>query len=491
MELLEQTLLEQHFNAAFAAPEGMKKLRELILTLAMQGKLVPQDPADQPASELLEEIEAKKRRLMAEGKIKAPKPLPPIEADEVPYQPPEGWAWVRLGDFGSWKSGSTPSRTNSKYYGGHIPWVKSGEVKQGRIVNTEETITQLALDSCSLDINPKGSVLMAMYGANIGEVGVLEIDATTNQAVCACQVYSDINTDFLCQLLVSLKQNFVLQGAGAAQPNISKEKIVHTLVPLPPLLEQRRIVARIDQLMARCDELETLRTAQQQKRLEVHTSALNALLTAREPQAFAEAWRFVAEQFSDLYSVPGTVSELRKAVLQLAVMGKLVPQDASDPPASELLEEIKAEKRRLVAAGKIRESKPLPSVRPEEQPYEVPQGWAWVQMEQLCSEITSGSTPPNHLFSETDGIPYLKVYNIRGQKIDFGYKSQYVSKEYHETKLKKSILLPGDVVMNIVGPPLGKTAIIPDDYPEFNCNQAIVFFRPVEKSLNMYIYTYI
>lgn len=157
----DTVLLERHFDLAFAAPDGIQKLRELILTLAMQGKLVPQDPKDQPASELLKAVEAERQRLVKEGKIKQPKPLPEIKPDEVPYELPKSWEWVRLHNYGIWKSGTTPSRTNSFYYGGSIPWVKSGEVKQGRIAETSETITQEALKSCSLDLNSIGSVLIA------------------------------------------------------------------------------------------------------------------------------------------------------------------------------------------------------------------------------------------------------------------------------------------------------------------------------------------
>lgn len=138
-------LLERHFETAFAAPEGVKKLRELILTLAMQGKLVPQDPTDPPASELLKEIEAEKQRLVKEKKINSSKSLPKVQHEEVPHKLPQSWAWVRLNDFGTWKSGSTPSRTNSSYYGGEIPWVKSGEVKQGRIFKADETIQKRLL----------------------------------------------------------------------------------------------------------------------------------------------------------------------------------------------------------------------------------------------------------------------------------------------------------------------------------------------------------
>lgn len=248
--------IQQHFGELYTVKENVAELRKAILQLAVMGRLVPQDPKDSPASELLKEIDSEKQRLVKAGKIKAPKPLPPIKPEEMPYELPKGWEWVRLGEIGVWKSGSTPSRTNSNYYGGNIPWVKSGEVKQGRITQTEETITEQALNECSLSLNPKGSVLVAMYGANIGEVGILEIDATTNQAICACQTFTSFDERYLLNLISSLKPYFISQGAGAAQPNISREKIIATPFPLPPIAEQHRIVARIDQLMDLCDALE-------------------------------------------------------------------------------------------------------------------------------------------------------------------------------------------------------------------------------------------
>ena len=372
MNKATRELLEAHFDTAFAAPDGIKKLRELILTLAMQGKLVAQDPNDPPASQLLKNIEAEKKRLVKEGKIKAPKPLPEITPEEVPYALPQGWQWVRLGEIGVWKSGSTPSRTNSKYYGGEIPWVKSGEVKQGRIAQTEESITELALKECSLSLNPKGSVLVAMYGANIGEVGILDIEATTNQAVCACNTFTAFDEKYLLNLIASLKQYFISQGAGAAQPNISREKIVTTLSPLPPLPEQHRIVAKIDELMARCDELEKLRDEREQKRRSVHTAALKQLLDAQAGDSFADAWQFITQHFGELYAVRENVTELRKAILQLAVMGKLSNQVDGDGAAKELLLKVAAERHRL----KIRETHS--SIKePEPLGFKIPASWEW------------------------------------------------------------------------------------------------------------------
>lgn len=241
--------ISNHFNDLYTVKENVSELRSAILQLSMQGKLVPQDLSDQPASKLLKEIEKEKKA----NKVKS---LEPIKSESIPYDLPNGWQWVYLNDFGVWKSGSTPSRTNSAYYGGDIPWVKSGEVKQGLIKKTEETITQKALDECSLGLNPIGSVLVAMYGANIGEVGILEVEATTNQAICACRTFSQINNQFLKFLIDSLKGYFISQGAGAAQPNISRVKIINTIVPLPPFNEQQRIVEKINQLMALCNDLE-------------------------------------------------------------------------------------------------------------------------------------------------------------------------------------------------------------------------------------------
>ncbi|MCF5913456.1 restriction endonuclease subunit S [Aeromonas veronii] len=185
------------------------------------------------------------------------------------------------------------------------------------------------------------------------------------------------------------------------------------------------------------------------------------------------------------------IKKLRELILELAVRGKLVPQDPSDEPASVLLERIAVEKARLVKEKKIKQEKPLPGITEEEKLYGVPDSWCFCRLGDICHGITSGSTPPKDKFSESDGVPYLKVYNIRNQQIDFDYQPQFIEKDYNESKLKRSMLYPGDVVMNIVGPPLGKVAIIPDTYSVWNCNQAIVFFRPIDSRINTYIYTYL
>ena len=244
-------------------PEALKKS---ILQEAVQGKLVPQDPSDEPAEALLGRIRAEKQRLIKEGKIKKDKhesvifrrdnshyeKLDGVERcidDELPFEIPESWAWVRLGNIGDWGSGATPSRTHPEYYDGSIPWLKTGDLTDSYITDIPEGISQLALEKTSVRLNESGSVLMAMYGATIGKLGILTYSATTNQACCACKPVYGVETLFLFYFLMSQRTAFIKRGEGGAQPNISKEKIVTTLMPLPPLAEQHRIVQRIEELL--------------------------------------------------------------------------------------------------------------------------------------------------------------------------------------------------------------------------------------------------
>ena len=154
--------------------------------------------------------------------IKSTKPLPPIQEDEKPFELPNGWEWVRLGEIGDWGAGATPLRSKLSYYGGSIPWFKSGELTSDYIDKSEETITELALAECSLRLNKKGDVLIAMYGATIGKTSILNVDGTTNQAVCACTPFLKDITKYLLLLLKAYKPRFIILGSGGAQPNISR-----------------------------------------------------------------------------------------------------------------------------------------------------------------------------------------------------------------------------------------------------------------------------
>ena len=219
---------------------AIQTAKSKILDLAIHGKLVPQDPNDKPASELLKRIN----------------PNAEITSDNGHYQKlPEGWCLTTLGSIGNWQSGATPSRLQKEYYGGIIPWLKTGDLNDGIITNIPEFITEKALAETSVKLNPSGSVLIAMYGATIGKVGILSFPATTNQACCACVDYK-LEQMYLFYFLLANRENFIRMGGGGAQPNISKEKIINTVISLPPLKEQHRIVAKIEEIFAQLDAIE-------------------------------------------------------------------------------------------------------------------------------------------------------------------------------------------------------------------------------------------
>jgi len=376
-------LLEKHFDTAFAAPDGIKKLRELILTLAMQGKLVPQDPNEQPAKELLQEIEAEKQRLVKEGKIKNPKSLPPVTDKEKPYALPQGWEWVKLGTLASYKYGKTPPSKNPIYWmseDGGFPWISISDLPiRGYVAETAKAVSPEAVSSVfKYEPIPAGSLLMS-FKLSIGKTAITKIDAYHNEAIISFIGLGQGLKFWLFWVLYPVansgKSKKAIKGS-----TLNSESIGDLLIPLPPSEEQHRIVAKIDELMACCDELEKLRIAQQGARLTVHAAAIKQLLNIVEPDQHQRAQAFLAEHFGELYTVKENVTELRKAILQLAVMGKLVPQDPNDQPASELLKEIEAEKQRLVKEGKIKKPKPLPPIKLEEVPYALPQGWDWVRL---------------------------------------------------------------------------------------------------------------
>ena len=250
-----------------------EQLKKSILQYAIEGKLASQDPNDEPASVLLDRIRKEKQKLIAEGKIKKDKNESIIYRrdnsyyekfdnsercidDEIPFEIPDSWEWTKLGNIGEWKAGSTPSKSNMDYYkNGSIPWLLTGDLNDGIIEEIPNKITEKALNETSVKLNPSGSILIAMYGATIGKLGILTFPSTTNQACCACNVFQPFYNLYLFYFLMANKVHFVKQGEGGAQPNISREKIVKTLIPIPPISEQKIIVGKIKNIDSILDNL--------------------------------------------------------------------------------------------------------------------------------------------------------------------------------------------------------------------------------------------
>ena len=349
-------------------------------------------------------------------------------ADEVPFDIPESWEWVRLGNIGDWGSGATPNRTTPEYYNGNIPWLKTGDLNDNYITDIPETITELALAKTSVRLNPIGSVLIAMYGATIGKLGILKIPATTNQACCACVPFTDIYNEFLFYFLMSQKVAFVKRGEGGAQPNISKEKIVSTLMPLPPVAEQKRIVEKL-----------------------------------RILQPYIDCYAVLEK--SDIKLTQSFPEKLKKSILQYAVQGKLVPQDPADEPASVLLERIRAEKEQLIKAGKIKRDKHesvifrrdnsyyekvdgIERCIDDELPFEIPESWEWCRLGTILQKLTDGthSTPKY----TARGIPFISVKDISSGKISFE-RTKFISKTEHELLASRCDPHRDDILLTKVG----------------------------------------
>jgi len=479
-------LLEKHFDIAFGAPDGIKKLRELILSLAMQGKLVPQDPSDQPASELLKEIEAEKERLIKEGKIKQSKPLPKIKPDEVPYDLPKGWEWVRLENIVIFIGGSQPPKNKFIYE------EKEGYTRlvQIRDFKSDDFKTYIPNEFANRPF-VKSDIMIGRYGPPVFQI-LRGLRGTYNVALMkADPIHKSLSKDYLFYLLQEPRiQNSVIAESSrtAGQSGVRRELLDSFVVGFPPLAEQRRIVAKIDELMARCDELERLRSDRDRKQITVHTATLDRLLIAKEQSDFNTAWQFITQHFSELYSVKENVTELRKAILQLAVMGKLVPQDPNDQPASELLKEIEKEKERLIKEGKIKKSKPLSEIEPDEFPYIVPKGWEFIRLGQLANEITTG--PFGLMIHKSDyienGVPLINpIHMIDGEII---HDPTVTVTNEKAKQLDSHRLFEGDIIMARRGE-LGRCALVTKQSDQWLCGTGSFVLRLPLKISRSYILT--
>ena len=333
--------------------------------------------------------------------------------DEIPFELPDGWAWTRLGNIGEWKSGATPNRKCLEYYNGDIPWVKTGDLNDDYIKEIPETITKKALKETSVSLIPKDTVLIAMYGATIGKLGITTCEVTTNQACCACCNLKEVNKKFLFYFLMQYKSNFISMAFGGAQPNISKEKIVQVIIPIPPIEEQNKITAKLTELFVFVETIE-----------------------------------------SDKSTLQSTIQQTKSKILDLAIRGKLVPQDPNDEPASVLLERIRAEKEELIKQGKIKRDKKESVIFKgddnsyylnkdgqyvdigDEIPFDIPNSWEWT----LLGNIVQ-LNPRNKISDD------MEVSFVPMPLIDDGFSGNHASeiRKWNDVKTGFTHFAEGDI----------------------------------------------
>ncbi|EHD0094329.1 restriction endonuclease subunit S [Vibrio vulnificus] len=401
---------------------GIKKLRELILELAVRGKLVPQDPTEEPASVLLERIAAEKAQLVKDKIIRKPKKLDVLTDNELFFAAPSGWSFARLGDLAVKLTDG--SHNPARDFGAGYPMFSSQNVHFGtidfsspsRYVDEENFLKE---DSRT-QIVP-GDILLTIVGT-IGRAAVVPIDApkfVLQRSVAV--IKTSLIPEFLVYYLASPSciSYFEANGKGTAQKGIYLGKLAEMPIVVPSLEEQHRIVAKVDELMALCDQLEQ----QTEASLDAHQVLVETLLaTLTNSQDAAELmanWARISEHFDTLFTTEQSIDQLKQTILQLAVMGKLVPQDANDEPAAKLLERIAEEKAQLVKEKKIKKQKALPPIAEDEKPFELPNGWEWCRFSELSNEVATG--PFGSMINKreyiTGGVPLVNPSHMIGGRV--------------------------------------------------------------------------
>lgn len=449
-------MLLNEFSVIFDRPEKVKKLREYILSLAVRGKLVEQDENDEPASVLLERIREEKDRLVKEKKIKKEKSLPEISEEEIPYELPKGWVWVRLGDLGITQTGTTPSTKNPEYFGGNIPFIKPADISGNGIVYNNESLTELGLKKGRLI--ESNSVLMVCIGGSIGKNYFIDRDCSCNQQINSITGLCGINNKFLHYFVSSNEfyEQIISTATGSATPIINKSKWEQLLVQVPPLNEQNKIVEKVDYLMKFCDNLE----AQLEKRVKYGSlsakSVLNGVSNCSSYEQLEESLRFIIDNFKDLTLSDGAVKELKNAILSLAVRGKLVPQDESDEPASVLVDRIREDKESLVKEKMIKKEKSLPEIDDAERLFDIPKNWIWDRL----PNITIFQEGPGILAKDfrERGIPLIRLSGMKTNVVSLE-GCNYLDEEMVSKKWAHFKLDIGDIVVSSSAS-MGKVAIV-------------------------------
>ncbi|HIF5943681.1 TPA: restriction endonuclease subunit S [Vibrio parahaemolyticus] len=419
---------------------GVKKLRELILELAVRGKLVPQNPNDEPASFLLQRISEEKTQLIKEKKITKPKKLPAIKKQDITFALPEGWQACYFGDI------------YSLVYGDNLPKAKRTESGEFLVYGSNGSVgthNLFSVGSPCLVIGRKGSA------------------GAINLSDQPCWV-TDVAYSLIPPVGISLKYCFLhLQTLGldslgkGIKPGLNRNEANALVVCIPPSDEQHRIVAKVDELMALCDQLEQQTEASIEAHQVLVTTLLDTLTNSADADELMQNWARISEHFDTLFSTEESIDQLKQTILQLAVMGKLVPQDPSDEPAAELLKRIADEKAQLVKDKKIKKQKALPPIAEDEKPFELPSGWEWCYLQDLFSVVTDGDhqAPPK----SDEGTPFLVIGNLNTGHIQFE-GCNYVPAQYFDKLDWTRQPSKGDLLYTVTGS-YGIPILVTEDVP--------------------------
>ena len=463
-------LLFDDFDRLIQSPESVHRLRRFILDLAVRGKLVLQDANDEPASELVKRIAVEKARLVKAGEIRRQKPIAQPDEAQQAFDVPSGWFPTKLGlvavclDYmrkpvnGTERKRRIAGKSQSQLF----PYFGATQ-QQGWIDEYifDEELVLLGEDGVPfLDpLRPKAYLIAGKSWVNN--------HAHVFRGVLISNAY-----------LVHYLNVFDYSGrvVGATRSKLNQAIALQIPVMLPPLAEQHRIVAKVDELMALCDRLEAARAERETTRDRLATASLARLNTPDpDPATFRYDVTFALKNLTPLISRPDQIKALRQTILNLAVRGKLVPQDPNDEPASELRKRIVAEKARLAKAGKTKRAKPPLPILPDA-PFNLPVGWAWSTVGEICSKTGSGSTPRGgkNAYREK-GIVFLRSQNVYNDGLHL-HDVAYIDGPTH-AKMSGTVVRPADLLLNITGGSMGRCCRVPDDFDEANVSQHVAIIR--------------
>lgn len=436
------------FDVIAEAPGGVERLRALVLQLAVRGRLVPQDSGDEPASVLLERIADERMELTEKKKIRVSKSLSPVSQYEVDFEIPQSWTWARLGNLYHLEMGQSPSSQFYNQTGDGLPFYQGKADFGDRFPTVRYWCTK------PTKLADEGDVLLSVR-APIGPTNIATERCCIGRGLAALRPLAGMPTKYLLWTIRAFEEQLDSLGTGTTFKAISRKLLEPFPLPLPPLAEQHRIVAKVDELMRLIDWLETARSSREAARVAGRDSALAALRNAATPQEVGVAWTCIAERMDDLFTDPADLVPLREAVLQLAVRGRLVEQELDDEPAGRLLELIVAEKAELVKKKKVRKRKPYGSLMSDEIPFEIPRSWTWARLHDLAHDL--GQKVPDKTFSYID---VSAIDNKRGEIIS---AVPILAPSEAPSRARKLVRL-GSVIYSTVRPYLLNTAIVDCEY---------------------------
>jgi len=429
---------------------GVKKLRELILELAVRGKLVPQDPNDEPASVLLEKIIEEQDRLISDHGLRT-KAKVEITQQEEYLTRQQGWSYYRLGNIARFIDyrGRTPKKIEAG-----IPLITAKNIRFGYISREpREFITEAEYNEWMTRGFPKIGDILFTTEAPLGNVALVDIEekfALAQRAICF-QLHVPEIAHFLKVLIMSrIFQNQLIENAtGMTATGIKSSKLKEIPIPLPPLPEQHRIVAKVDELMALCDQLEQEQTDNSETHQLLVKTLLDTLTHATDHEGFISTWKLIEQNFNILFTTEASIDELKQTILQLAVMGKLVPQDPNDEPARVLLQKIAKEKAHLVKEGKIKKQKPLPEISEDEKPFGLPKSWEWSRLGEIAL-LKGGFAYKSTAFTNTGEHQVIRMGNIRPDYLRLKENPAYIPFELAHTTPEYEIH-NGDILLTMTG----------------------------------------